>query len=273
MFIAQNFIYLQLQKTACTHIAKIFDKATDGFQTPAKHNYLTGRVPEKLIIGSIRNPWDWYVSLWAYGCSNRGGLWQRLNQRGMSIRQLYSYLRKHDFMSLRAEITKDIGQWQYLYSNVYNPHLFRAWLRKILRKENHVYLGEMYHKSSISSFSGFLTFRYSYMYLQDFFNGENFRKIKNLRQLIQFDRTHNLLDYVIRTENLEDDVIRILNDIGYELKPSTIEWIRSQKKTKTNKSERKDSSFYYDLDTAELVSRQEQFIIGKYDYTMPKLKS
>lgn len=269
MFISSDLVYLQLQKTACTHISKILEKVVGGSQTPVKHNWLTSYDNEKIIIGSIRNPWDWYVSLWAYGCSNRGRLWEHLTKKGADVRRVFRFFMQGKFYPLWAEITKNTKEWQHLYSDVYNPILFRQWLERIFNPENHIYLGERYFESSISEFAGFFTYRYCYIYLRDFFSKKHFMNIHNLNELIEFDNTHNLTDYIVRTENLEQDIIRILHDIGYDLKTGTIDWIYAQKEEKTNKSERMNLTFYYDRESVEMVNEREKFIIEKYDYKEP----
>ena len=79
MFVNERLIYLQLQKTGCTHVAMLLDKLIGGEQV-GKHNRLPARLESegRLIVGSVRNPWDWYVSLWAFGCEQCGGLADRL---------------------------------------------------------------------------------------------------------------------------------------------------------------------------------------------------
>ena len=70
MFVAQGLIYLELQKTGGTHIRRLLERYTGG-KPVGKHNRLPAGSDADFIIGSIRNPWDWYVSLWAYGVTQR----------------------------------------------------------------------------------------------------------------------------------------------------------------------------------------------------------
>ena len=52
MFISRKIIYLQLQKTACSHIAKLLLSCIGGKQV-GKHNWLQEYDTNKHIIGSI----------------------------------------------------------------------------------------------------------------------------------------------------------------------------------------------------------------------------
>jgi hypothetical protein len=71
MIVNEKLIYLMMQKTGCSHIAKLILQTVGG-ERIGTHNKLTDYNTGKYIIGSIRNPWDWYVSLWAYGCRGKG---------------------------------------------------------------------------------------------------------------------------------------------------------------------------------------------------------
>ena len=84
MFVTDRLIYLQMRKTACTHIARVLAETVGGHEVGYKHSPLPVDFPVdgRLFVGSIRNPWDYYVSSWAYGIKNReGGLRKRLTTR------------------------------------------------------------------------------------------------------------------------------------------------------------------------------------------------
>jgi hypothetical protein len=77
MFIGDNYIYFELQKTASSQVRRIL-KNIDSlpFEKIGIHNPYFEVSKEKLTnfeskikIGSVRNPRDWYVSLWVWGCS------------------------------------------------------------------------------------------------------------------------------------------------------------------------------------------------------------
>ena len=75
MLITDKLVYLELHKTGCTFtrlvLAELF---SDSCRIVGKHN-LVETIPQDVLgdfetktkIGNIRNPWDWYVSLWAFG--------------------------------------------------------------------------------------------------------------------------------------------------------------------------------------------------------------
>src|SRR6185503_14274720 len=72
MFVSDRLIYLQMQKTASTHVARVLAEVVGGEQHQ-QHIRLRVEPEGRLVAISIRSPWDWYVSLWAYGCREGGG--------------------------------------------------------------------------------------------------------------------------------------------------------------------------------------------------------
>jgi len=259
MVITNKLIYLQLQKTGSTHITNLLNKLFDCKQY-TKH----GRIPpflleqNKYIIGSVRNPWDWYVSLWAFGCQHNGGFYDRLTSRSITG----NYLLMCPFKSILAsinEIIKPTRQWQKLYRDHNNPDLFRNWIKLIFNPKRRLDLKEKYGFSPISKHSGFFTYRYIYLYSKDLKNIYSKRHVGTVEKLIEFDKNHNILDDVIHNENLEDDFIRILDKIGCIIDEEKKNIIYSS--NKSNISKRSKTKYYYNDETKNLVGKNEQLII------------
>jgi hypothetical protein len=274
MFESERLVYLQLQKTGCTHIAQLLNDNIGGKQVQ-KHNYLpVDLIGKKYVVGSIRNPWDWYVSLWAFGCNYQGLFRKKLTSRRLNHLRCFP-IKQKKYKAVRGlfyEFNKPVKLWEETYSDVNNPDLFRQWLDLIFHPDRKYDLAEGYGFSSISSFAGLLTFRYIYVYssvlkLSSIFNNN---EINNIARLRQFDNENNLLNAVIRNEHLEQDLINVLEKVGYSLTLKEKENILLGKKSNTSKH--KSSSFYYDKDAIEKVHSREQFIIDKYAYTPPEIE-
>ncbi len=271
MFKSQKLVYLQLQKTGSTHIAKLLSDILEGKQY-TKHSRppLSVHKKNKYIIGSIRNPWDWYVSLWSFGCLGNGGLYHRITSRIFT--GLYNL--KYPLNTIRAfinELIKPIDKWRHLYSDWKNPKLFRKWLKTIFNPKRRYDLKEKYGFSPISEYGGFLTYRYLYLYSRDVKKIYSKKYVGNINKLYEFDENNNMLCYVIRNENLENDLINILNKIGVSLSDKIIAKIKSFRKTNTSKR-KKSLESYYDRKTSNLVKEKEKFLIDKYNYSEPNIK-
>jgi hypothetical protein len=243
MYVADRLVFLQLQKTGSTHIAKLLAQLVPGRQR-AKHSRPAARLMEsgRAFVGSVRNPWDWYVSLWAFGCGREGGLYQLLAD-GSTARH---------------------AAWQRVYADSGDPLLFRQWLAMIAETR---LLGERYGASPIHSFAGFFTYRYLRLFARDagpLFSGA----LADAAALAEFDRRQNLVKHFIRNEHLAEDLIRILGACGYPLDEKQLELINAP--VRTNASFRsRDHVRYYDAHTAQLVLDRERFIADKHGYAPP----
>ena len=78
MFESDRVIFLQLHKTGTTTIVDELQRCTPGrlHKNRQQGKHMALNVPQngRLVLGSIRNPYDWYLSLWAYGCAGKGEL-------------------------------------------------------------------------------------------------------------------------------------------------------------------------------------------------------
>lgn len=125
MIETKNKIFIHLQKCGGTYISYLMKKYANGKEKGSKHD--TINKANKELIGCIRNPLEWYVSLWAYGCGKNG--------------HFYNFIAKNHPDKL------------YLYNDSMNINNFEIWLRFILS------IGEWNNRNI-----GLLTFRFFNLY-------------------------------------------------------------------------------------------------------------
>lgn len=271
MFISDRLIFLQLQRTGCSHIAKLLATLVKGQQI-GKHNALPEslRYSDKYVIGSIRNPWDWYLSLWAFGCGGRGGFYNRVTKRCplCYTRKLFS--RPYNgCVAMYSELKKPVHKWRKTYRDCYDPALFRKWCRLILSEERKYDFDNEYGFSCLSSFAGLLTYRYIKLFCKNV--SDIFRdRIRENDELQKFDAENNILYDIIRNENLERDVIRVLRKAGYEVGDYEEVLLEKAKAKRRSASIHEESAYYYDKETIDLVGNKEALIIQKYNYNPPR---
>ena len=152
MFVSDKLIYIQLHKTACTHIASLLSNCIGGKiifgEYVGKHNWLQDYNTDRLIIGSIRNPWDWYVSLWAFGCINKGFLNLKVTKKGIDniilpisikLKTMNGYkgpyYKTNDLyrIIINEIFLKPTSKWNKLYDSYSNKKNFQKWLNFILK--------------------------------------------------------------------------------------------------------------------------------------------
>lgn len=276
MFVCDKLVYLQLQKTACTHIARLLDRTVGGSPgTPrTKHFRLPPELRGSFVVGSVRNPYEWYVSLWAHGCKG-GGTPHGMHTSRYHFRHRFRYwwalptMRPRDLLrGLAHELfLTPVTEWRKLYADAYDPRLFRRWLKMVLDPNRRYDIGESYGESCVWPCAGFFTYRYLRLFSNDISWLYQSRKITDKEALKEYDAKYNQLDRVIRVEHLDKDLLDTLRCAGYDVTESIVREVVNA--SKTNASDHSPAQSYYDTETARLVAEREALIIDKYQYEAP----
>lgn len=278
MFISKNLLFLEMQKTGGSHILKLLKNLTEG-ESIGKHNRLDNEHESRFVFGSIRNPWDWYVSLWAYGVGGKGAIRTRV-VKGVDLDYYYRGLPKsmgknwltigQYFQVMRHDLIKPTKEWASVYKDSENAADFRRWLQMLLDPARRFDIGEGFAFSPLSTHCGLMTYRYLRLFTPGLAIYSD-KRLSRFDGIAEFDRQYNISGGMIRTENLEDDFIEILRSAGHEFTQEQIDTIKSA--AKTNISKRKQVNYYYDQETLDLVARREKYVINKFGYSAPTLDS
>ena len=171
-----KFIYLDLQKTGSTYISNFFIKFSSCNRIELnKHIPIKSVRLNSLYIISIRNPLDWYKSLFRYGLTRRGAVHAKLLKAGL----------------------------EYLYSN----DKFDEWMRFILDPKNSPLLAEFYSKTNSTLF-GFLTYRFMCLSVESpYLNLANVHTQDDLKKLYENKKIHS---FIIKQEDMRDDLKKLI---------------------------------------------------------------
>jgi hypothetical protein len=272
MFQCEQLIYIQMQKTGCSHIASLLANLFDGQQI-GKHNAPSNEQIElnKYFISSIRNPWDWYLSLWTFGVQGDGRLMHRLTRRNLlhSIKSaIKSPIKK--FCYPYRELSKDVVLWRQVYSKSDDVKSFRKWVQLMLDPGNSHHLHESYGKTAIAGLCGFMTYRYLKLCCRNPETLHNSGLFSTYTDLVQFEKNNCFIDFFIRQESLEDDFCIAAEKVR-PLKPEEKERIYEAKKTNTSRRNLLLAD-YYDQESIALVHNRDKLLIDKFGYFPPKSK-
>lgn len=168
MYVADRLVFVELHKTGGTHISTCLARLAPGEQV-GKHNRVPPALRDRFVIGSVRNPWDWYVSLWGYGCDGKGAVFQTVT-RGLDIGYLWRDLGIEMGSSgypvgtvLRqtvADLQRPAAAWRRLYRDVNDAGAFREWLQMMMDVSRRFDVAEGFGFSPVSRWAGILTHRY-----------------------------------------------------------------------------------------------------------------
>ena len=260
-----------MQKTGCTHIASLLSSLFDGEQV-GKHNAATQDQlgSDKYVISSIRNPWDWYLSLWTFGVQSKGALFQRLAKRNR-LGSLQAALRhpKRNSSGLFDKLSKDVTLWRDLYDRSDNVESFRKWLKLMHDPENSRFMGEGYSDTAITGLCGFMTYRYLYLCCQNAGELNRPGSISSYADLVQFEEDNCYIDFFIRQESLEDDFCEAVEKIR-PLTQVEKQAIYGEKKINTSKRSLSISE-YYDKESIELIRGRDRLLVDRFEYLPPQV--
>ncbi len=270
MFISDRLVFIELHKTACTHIDNLLLKIVGG-TLEGKHNKASPALfdGKRTFVGSIRNPWDWYVSLWAYGCEQKGGLFKHVTNTGLNFEGITLHSGYYIFLlSLLAKFSRDPKKWQESYEDVNDPLCFEQWLQLLHDPHRSFDFGEHYALSPLHNFAGLLTYRYFNLFCSKSGESKPFMDLLSNSDLKQFDLERCFIDSFIRNENLESDFVASLEKAGIEVTAQDLSIIQSKKKTNSSNHDR-NTALFYNKATDTIIRERERFIIDKFQYKSP----
>jgi len=272
MYISNKLIFVELQKTASSHIKKILLELFDG-ESVGKHNI----VPHELlangstVIGSIRNPWDWYVSLWAFGCGGRGSVFRRVTRKNPKVYRGLGWRTTPHKAALRlieGLISDRHAMWQLSYANADDPAAFRQWLKLMTTPKYFPDIDESYSNWPGNRDAGLLTFRYLKLFCSTTSTYKELNKLHDNSQIQAFESANFFVDHILRQESLDSDLRELIVNLDQSLISSYEKLI--QAKPKSNESSRRlDLNYYYDDEAIALVANREKLIIDKFEYKAP----
>ncbi|MEL6301920.1 MAG: hypothetical protein AAFV47_02980 [Pseudomonadota bacterium] len=278
MYISEKLAFVELHKTGGSHIGRWLAKTLPGEQI-GKHNRLAPEHYDKFVVGSVRNPWDWYVSLWAYGCSSRGSVWKQttdapnLAYYRRSLHREMGRRRTGPAIALRQWLNdrqKPRNEWQRTYSDPNDPAAFQRWLKMMLNPGRSLDLREGYGFSWVAEQAGLMSYRYIKLFTSI---GDALYQTKHQEPIdVLIDRL-GFVDAFVRTEQLEPDLVAAIEAAQIELSSEQRTAILESGAQKTNTSDRRSAGFYYDPATIKLVAERERVIIERHGYTPPELES
>lgn len=274
MFVSDQIVFVELHKTGCTHIRNLLAELVGG-EFAGKHNQVDpGLLADgRVVLGSVRDPWDWYVSLWAYGCDRRGLVYGNVTRGGIRFKghgwKANPYRAALEL--LRSRSNTNARKWSRTYQDVNDPGAFREWLQMMHDPHYWSDFGEGYGRSPFSSVAGLYTYRYSRLFSCTGEQTGRLDAISTFDELARHDRDNCFVDHFIRNEKLEADLFAALEASGFRIPDEARARIMQRSRTNTS-SRKRDPDYYYDPAAERLVGKRERLLVEKFGYMGPAVR-
>lgn len=271
MFISDKIVFVELQKTGCTHIRNALRDVVGG-EFVERHIQADPRlfVDGRKFLGSVRDPWNWYLSLWAYSCDGQGDFFDNVTTRGIRLRKRGWRLRPFELLTevMHSRPNWHPREWQRTFRDINDAGAFREWLHMLADPTYWPDVGEGYWRCPLNRFAGLLTYRYMKLFTCRKGELETLRAVTTPEQLVEFERRNNFIDHFIRNEHLAPDLLAALKRVGVHVSAEVAAGIANRPRTNTSSRKRK-ATYYYDKATEKLVADRERLIIDRFRYVAP----
>jgi hypothetical protein len=273
MFISDKIVFLELQKTGCTHIRDLLGELVGG-QLVGKHNQASPRLftEGRVFLGSVRDPWDWYVSLWGFGCHRKGTVFGNVIKDGIKFRgrhwSTHPFSAFHELLQSRPN--RLAHQWRRTYQDVNDPGAFREWLHMMHDKAFRPDV-EGYAQSRAGQVTGYLTYSYLKLFACKKGNTDALNAITTSDQLVEYEARNCFIDHFIRNDHLESDLLAALKSAGFAVSAATESKVLSRPRTNTS-SRKRNLDYYYDASSAQLIDYWDRLVVEKFGYSMPSVR-
>ncbi len=251
----EKFIYLDVYKTGSTYVADLLKRLVK--EEPVRsvrHAPLTRGRPffwkqGKPAFATVRNPWDWYVSMWSYSIVQKNVLFFR-------------------------DVRKAVGpeNASLLFDSSRPRESFSLWMKSINDVDflQQVMTGHPYPRSGLSGFLGFYSYRFMRVttpHPSIFLRQWN---ISSVDRAIAHQKRWAIYDTVLKSEGLKDSFAKYVLDHRKQCNfVSNAETILENRGAKAkNTSERTLPSYrdYYTDELRDMVANRDRLFIDLFGY-------
>lgn len=274
MFVSERIVYLELQKTGCTHVRNLLKEFVGG-QFVERHNQADPRlfVAGRSFLGSVRDPWAWHISMWAYCCDGKGDFFDNVATPGIRLRKRGWRLHPYSLFIelLQSRPNWHSREWKRTFRDINDAGAFRQWVHMLHDETYRADMGEGYWRYPLNRFAGLLTYRYLRLFTCRKGELRKLGAISTPEQLVEHDRQHCFIEHFIRNEQLEPDLLAALERLRVDIPRQAASGMSSRPRTNTS-SQKKGPAYYYDAETEKLVGERDKFIVDKFDYLAPSAR-
>ena len=264
MIIGKNFFISEMPKTGTTFLRNFFSQYND-IELTIHHETLNENKRYYLLkfknrIGTIRNPYEWYLSLWKWSCRERTGslIYKDLISIRLKLRRLK--LNHRLFSYVFTQITKDRKKLKILFDDVNSKKNFNKFLNILLSFKKRHLIGSEY------SFVPFENLGYmTYIFFSQNVLRENYNVMYNnnykLREILSLNNSNLYTNNFFKTENLNKNLKKFLLKNNFKIKSFEI-----LNNNSTPKFLNKNLKKFFSRKNILLIEKKEDYIFKKFRY-------
>ena len=264
MILGKKFFITEMPKTGTTFLRNYFAQYKD-VELTIHHETINQNKKYNLLnfkcrIGVIRNPYEWYLSIWKSTCKEKKGspIYSDLVSIRVKLRRLKFNKRLIGYML--GQITKDRKKLSSLFENVHSKKNFNKFLDIMLNFKNRHLIGSEY------SFVPFKNLGYmTYIFFSQNVLRKNYNIVYNssykLKDILKYNNLNLYTNIFFKTENLNHDLKKFLTRNKIEIKS-----LKILDKNSTFKILKKNYKNFFTTRSISLINKKEDYIFKKFNY-------
>ena len=264
MIIGKNFFITEMPKTGTTFLRNYF-KQHKKIKITSHHDTIDENIKQKLStkkfkVGTIRNPYLWYLSFWKWSCEQKkkSPLYSNITSSRIKIKRLK--FNTNLFFYIFLQLSKNKNKLKLIFEDVNSKKNFNIFLRILLISKNRNMVSSDYsfipHKELGYMTYYFITHNVSKKYYKNLYNSD----LKLTSILKNLDKKLNI-NYFLRTENLEKDIKIFLNKSKLPIKK-----FKNLNKNSTSNNFKKDFKNFFTKKNLLLIEKKDQYLFKKFKY-------
>ena len=264
MIIGKNFFIAEMPKTGTTFLRNYF-KQHKNIELTIHHETLNQNNRYDLLnfedrIGLIRNPYEWYLSLWKWSCREKKGSVIFNDLVGIRIKLKRLIFNKRIFAYILHQFLKDRNKLKNLFDDVNSKKNFNEFLKIMLDFKNRYKIGSEY------SFVPFENLGYmTYIFFCQNMLRENYNIVYNssykLKDIIKNNNLNLYTNIFFKTENLNSSLKKFL-----KRKKIKIKNFKQVENNSTSKKLNKNIINFFSKENILLIEKNENYIFKKFKY-------
>ena len=264
MIIGKKFFISEMPKTGTTFLRNYFLQYKN-IELTIHHETLNQNKRYNLLnlknrIGIIRNPYDWYLSLWKWSCREKKGslIYSDLVSIRLKLKRLI--LNERLFSYIFNQIVKNRNQLKVLFIDVNSKKNFNKFLDIMLNFKNRYKIGSEYSFVPFENL-GYMTYI--------FFSQNMLRKNYNIMYNSNY-KLHEILKY--NDSNLYTNIFFKTEKLNYSLKKFLLKnkiKLKNFNKLNNNSTPKilnKNIKSFFNNKNLLLIEKKENYIFKKFNY-------
>ena len=264
MIVGKNFFITELPKTGTTFLRNYFKqykeiKLTLHHDTVDENRKLS--LHNKCYkVGTIRNPYLWYLSFWKWSCKQKkkSPLYSDITSRRIKFKRLK--FSSNIMTYIFSQLFKNKSKLKNIFEDVNSKKNFNFFLEILLDSKYRNLISSDYsfipHKELGYMTYYFLTQNVSKKYYENLYN-PNMQFSSILKKL----DSKLYLNYYLKTERLEKNLKTFLKRVKLPVKK-----IKNLNKNSTKENFKKEFKKFFTKKNLNLIERKDKYLFKKFKY-------